>query len=172
MSIRIIRVLSLLIMAAAAAVSFSTQRGLFVVWGVDAFTSYVAPIAVDLLAIICTMAIHTDGVARKGFRAAVVVLVLTGSASTAANFLAGQSIGSKVVHAAMVVLYLMAEWIAAQVRDSATHAAPATVAQVAPVSPGMPALIVDTPEAIAFREASAQLRRTSSLPALNGHSKA
>jgi hypothetical protein len=171
MSIRIIRVLSLLIMAAAAAVSFSTQRGLFVTWGVDAFTSYVAPIAVDLLAIICTLAIHTDGVARKGFRAAVVVLILTGSGSTAANFLAGQSIGSRVVHAAMVVLYLLAEWIAAQVRDSATHAAPqppTMVPAVAPVSPGMPALIVDTPEAIAFREASAQLRRTSSLAALNG----
>ena len=159
--IRIIRVLSLLIMAAAAAVSYSTQRNLFLTWRVDAFTAAVAPIAVDLLAIICTLAVHTDEVARKGRRAAIVVLVLTGSASTAANFIAGQTTGSKVVHAAMVVLYLMAEWIAAQVRGDGQ------VPHNAPVSPGLPALIVDRPEEIAFREAQAALRRESRLPALN-----
>jgi hypothetical protein len=158
--IKLIRVLSLLIMATAAAVSYSTQRQLFLDWSVDAFTAGVAPIAVDLLAIIATLAVHTAGVARKGRRAAIVVLVLTGSASTAANFLAGQTTGSKVVHASMVVLYLMAEWIAAQVRDSETP-------HNAPTSPGMPALIVDRPEEIAFREAQAQLRRESRLPALN-----
>jgi uncharacterized protein DUF2637 len=158
--IKLIRVLSLLIMATAAAVSYSTQRALFLDWSVDAFTAGVAPIAVDLLAIICTLAVHTDEVASKGRRAAIVVLVLTGSASTAANFLAGQTTGSKVVHAAMVVLYLMAEWIAAQVRGGETP-------HNAPTSPGMPALIVDSPEEVAFREAQAQLRRTSSLPGLN-----
>ena len=159
--IKVIRVLSLLIMGAAALVSYSTQRGLFLGWRVDELTASIAPIAVDLLAIICTLAVHTDGVARKGRRAAIVVLVLTGSASTAANFLAGQTPGSKVVHAAMVVLYLLAEWIAAQVRD--THETPHN----APVSPGMPALIVEAPEAIAYREAAAELRKSSRLGALN-----
>lgn len=159
--IKVIRILSLLIMAAAAAVSYQTQRHLFTTWRVDSFTAAIAPIAVDLLAIICTMAIHTTNVARKGRRAAIVVLVLTGSASTAANFIAGQTTGSKVVHGAMVVLYLLAEWIAAQVRDD-------EVPHNAPTSPGMPALVVDTPEAVAFRQAQAELRRSSRLPALNG----
>lgn len=121
-NIRLIRVLSLLIMVAAAAVSYGTQRAIFLDWRCDAFTASIAPIGIDLLAIICTLAIHTDGVAAKGRRAAVVVLVVTAGASTAANAIAGQTFGSKVVHGGMVVLYVMAEWIAAQVK-----AAPATV---------------------------------------------
>jgi len=165
--IRTIRVLSLLIMAAAAAVSYSTQRGLFLAWSVDHFTAAVAPIAVDLLAIICTLAVHTDGVAAKGRRAAIVVLVLTGTASTSANFIAGVTPGSKVVHAAMVVLYLLAEWIAAQVKRptefpshvKGTPHAPAA----APVSPGQPPLTIEVPEALAFRAAQAELRKTSRL---------
>jgi len=120
MSIRVIRILSLLIMAAAAAVSYGTQRTLFVGWKVDSFTAAVAPIAIDLLAIICTLAIHTDGVASKGKRTAILVLVVTGAGSVAANFIAGVTIGSRVVHGAMVVLYLMAEWVAAQVKAAPT----------------------------------------------------
>jgi hypothetical protein len=122
--IKVIRVLSLLIMAAAAAVSFGTQRSLFVGWQVDTFTSVVAPIAVDLLAIICTLAIHTDGVARKGRRAAITVLAVVGTASVSANFIAGETLGSKIVHGAMVVLYLLAEWIAAQVKAAPPAADP------------------------------------------------
>ena len=160
--IKAIRVLSLLIMTAAAAVSYSTQRNLFVTWKVDEFTSVVAPIAVDLLAIICTLGIHVEGVARKGRRAAIVVLVLTGSASTAANFIAGQTTGSKVVHASMVVLYLMAEWIAAQVKHGGT-----STPHNAPTSPGLPGAPLDTPEEIAFRQAQRELRQSSRLAGLN-----
>jgi len=117
-NIRVIRLLSLLIMAAAAAVSYGTQRAIFLDWRCDAFTASIAPIGVDLLAIICTLAIHTDNVARKGFRAAIVVLVITAGASTAANAIAGLTVGSKVVHGGMVILYVMAEWIAAQVKSA------------------------------------------------------
>jgi hypothetical protein len=73
------------------------------------------------LAIICTLAIHTEGVARKGVRTAVFVLVVTGTGSVAANWVAGETLGSKIVHAAMVVLYLMAEWVASQVKVSAAR---------------------------------------------------
>lgn len=168
-SIKVIRIISLLIMAAAAAVSYGTQRAIFLDWRVDAFTASVAPIGVDLLAIVCTLAIHTPNVARKGWRAAVVVLVVTAGASTAANALAGVTLGSKVVHGAMVVLYVMSEWIAAQVKHAgpavdpsrsmaakkaaATRKAnatkrtrkarvvkPAMTMAAAPVSPGMPPL--------------------------------
>lgn len=117
-NIRVIRVLSLLIMAAAAAVSYGTQRAIFQAWQCDAFTASVAPVAIDLLAIICTLAIHTDGVARQGRRTAIVVLVITAGASTAANMMAGVTVGSKLVHGGMVALYVMAEWIAAQVKHA------------------------------------------------------
>jgi hypothetical protein len=123
-NIRVIRVLSLAIMVAAFAVSYRTQRALFTEWSVDTFTASIAPLAVDLLAIICTLAVHTDGVARKGRRTAVFVLVLTGTASTVANTVAGETVGSKVVHGAMVVLYLLAEWIAAQVKQAPPVADP------------------------------------------------
>jgi hypothetical protein len=115
-------------MVVAAAVSYQTQRGLFLAWSVDSFTAAIAPIAIDLLAIICTLAIHADGVAREGRKAAIVVLVITGSGSLTANFLAGHTLGSKAVHAAMVALYLLAEWIAAQVKAPPVPAAEPYVA--------------------------------------------
>jgi len=116
--IRVIRVLSLAIMVAAAAVSYSTQRTLFLLWQVDTFTAAVAPIAVDMLAVLCTLAIHTDGVARKGRRTAFFVLAVAGTASMTANFVAGQTLGSKVVHAAMVALYLLSEFVASTVKQA------------------------------------------------------
>lgn len=117
-NIPVIRLLSLLIMVAAAAVSYGTQRAIFLDWRCDSFTASIAPLGVDLLAIICTLAIHTPNVARKGMRAAIVVLIVTAGASTAANAIAGLTPGSKVVHGGMVVLYVMAEWISAQVKSA------------------------------------------------------
>ncbi len=116
--IRVIRVLSLAIMVAAAAVSYSTQRTLFLLWQVDTFTAAVAPIAVDMLAVLCTMAIHTDGVARRGRSTAIFVLIVTGTASMTANFVAGLTLGSKIVHAAMVALYLLSEFVASTVKQA------------------------------------------------------
>ena len=117
-SIRVIRVLSLLIMTAAAAVSYKTQRAIFLAWDCDTFTASIAPVAIDLLAIICTLAIHTPNVAPKGRRTAVLVLVITAGSSAAANAIAGETIGARVVHGGMVVLYVLAEWIAAQVKSA------------------------------------------------------
>lgn len=122
--IQAIRVLSLAIMAAAAAVSYSTQRTLFLAWQVDTFTASVAPIAVDLLAILCSIALHADDVAPAGRRTAIVVLVVTGAASTAANYVAGHTPGSKIVHGAMVVLYLLAEFVASTVKKAPPAADP------------------------------------------------
>lgn len=117
-NIRIIRVLSLLIMAAAAYVSYGTQRGVFLSWKVDDQSAAIAPIAIDMLAIICTLAIHTERVTRKGRRTAIFVLLVTVGGSTSANVLAGVTVGSKAVHGGMVLLYLMAEWVAAQVKQA------------------------------------------------------
>lgn len=117
-NIRVIRVLSLAIMVAAAAVSYNTQRALFLLWQADALTSAVAPIAVDMLAVLCTLAIHTEDVARKGRRTAIFVLIVTGTSSMAANFVAGLTPGSKIVHAAMVALYLLSEFVASTVKKA------------------------------------------------------
>jgi hypothetical protein len=111
LNIRAIRVLSLLIMVGAASASFMTQRTLFLGWQVDSYSAVIAPLAVDALAIICTLALHTPG-RRKGIP--VTVLILAGGASIAANWIAGATVGAKAVHAGLVGLYLLAEWVASQ----------------------------------------------------------
>src|SRR5438445_671719 len=79
---------------------------------------------------------------------------------------AGLPACSKPVHAAMVVLYLLAEWVAAQVRHATEQAAPAAATVVADVAVSAPT--VEAPAAIAYRTAaSTQLRRTSALAGLN-----
>lgn len=115
-SIRFIRLCSIAIMVIAAVLSFGHQRQLLLDWDVDYLASAVTPITVDLLAIICTLAIHTDGVAVGGRRTAVVVLVMAGATSMAANFLAGGTLGSKLTNVWSVLAYLLSEWVAAKVK--------------------------------------------------------
>lgn len=107
----IIRCLSLLLMVAAASASFMTQRGLFLSWQVDSYSAVVAPLAVDALAILCTLALHMP---ERSKGVPVTVLILTGGASIAANWIAGATVGAKAVHAGLVGLYLLAEWVASQ----------------------------------------------------------
>jgi len=161
--LKLIRPLALAIMIAAMASSYHTQIGLFHIWQVDGFTSAIAPISIDALAVICAIALGIEGVGGK--RLAAVVLIVTLSGSMTANFLAGSTLGSKIVHAAMVLIYLLAELVASRVRVE-QHPAPHAPA-AAPTSTGMPPVMVDTAEALAFRQAQAELRRTSSLAGLN-----
>jgi uncharacterized protein DUF2637 len=118
MGIKVIRVLALAIMVAAASVSFGTQRAVFTAWHAGAYTSVVAPLSIDLLAILCNLALHTDNVVRAGRRVAALVLVVTMAGSLTANWTAGVTIGSKAVHSGMVVLYVLAEWVSSKVKDS------------------------------------------------------
>lgn len=115
-SIRFIRICSIFIMVIAAVLSFGNQRKLLTSWGVDSLSSMATPVTIDLLAIICTLAIHTEGVARSGRRAAIIVLLIAGSTAGTANFMSGGSLGSKVTHVWSVLAYLLSEWIAAKVR--------------------------------------------------------
>jgi hypothetical protein len=162
--LKLIRPLALFIMIAAMASSYHTQLGLFRLWGVDIFTAVIAPFAVDALAVICSIAIGTKGASGKKLAATVLVVTLGGS--MAANFIAGVTLGSRIVHSAMVLIYLMAELVASRVGAAEQHHTPHAPA-AAPTSPGLPPVQVDTAEALAFRAAQAELRRTSSLPALN-----
>jgi hypothetical protein len=111
--LKLIRPLALFIMIAAMASSYHTQLGLFRLWEVDLFTAVIAPFAVDALAVICAIALGTKGASGKRLAAAVLVVTLGGS--MAANFIAGTTPGSKIVHAGMVLIYLMAEFVSGKV---------------------------------------------------------
>lgn len=111
--LKLIRPLALFIMLAAMASSYHTQYGLFRSWEVDTFTSVVAPFSVDALAVICSIALGAKNVKGKGLAATVLVVTLGGS--MAANFIAGATTGSRIVHAGMVLIYLMAELVSSKV---------------------------------------------------------
>lgn len=112
--LKLIRPLALFIMVAAMASSYHTQLVLFRTWKVDSFTAVIAPFAVDALAVICSIAIGAKGASGKPLAATVLVVTLGGSMT--ANFIAGATLGSRIVHAGMVLIYLMAELVASKVR--------------------------------------------------------
>lgn len=115
-TIRLIRACSTAIMVIAAVISYGHQRQLLLDWGVDYLAAAALPITVDLLAIICTLAFHTEGIAQAGRNAAVWVLIAAGLASGGANFLAGATLGSRLANVWAVAAYLLAEWVAAKVK--------------------------------------------------------
>lgn len=104
-----------LIMIAAMVTSYSTQLHLFRSWEVDSLTAYVAPAVIDILAITCAEILHDQYVIR-GKRWAGLVLALAGAGSGLANGIAGATIGSKVVHASMVLAYVLAELVVGAVK--------------------------------------------------------
>jgi len=164
--LKLVRPLALFIMIAAMASSYHTQLGLFRLWQVDLFTAVIAPFAVDALAVICAIAIGTKDARGKTLAATVLVVTLGGS--MAANFIAGATFGSKIVHAAMVLIYMLAELVSSRVgAGEAKEGTTVKVPTSAPVSPGTAPAPLDAPEAIAFREAQRELRKTSRLPSLN-----
>jgi hypothetical protein len=113
--LKLIRPLALFIMVAAMASSYHTQLILFLDgWKVDLFTAVIAPFAVDALAVICSIAIGTKNASGKKLAATVLVVTLGGSMT--ANFIAGVTLGSRIVHAGMVLIYLLAELVASKVQ--------------------------------------------------------
>jgi hypothetical protein len=138
MKLQFIRLLSVAIMLLAGATSYLTQRALFVDWRVDSFTAAAAPISIDLLAVICALAVHAESITRGGRITAVLVLIVAGSGSMAANWIAGVTVGAKAVHLAMVVAYLLAESVASQAKArketlEVSAVAPAVVEEIAVV---------------------------------------
>ena len=115
--VKLIRVLSVAIMVAAGITSYHTQLTVFRGWEVDALTAFIAPVSIDLLAVICSVAMHLPNITRAGRVTAVCVLVVAGGGSGAANWMAGSTVGAKAVHVGMVVCYLLAETVASQVRS-------------------------------------------------------
>lgn len=141
---KLIRPLALFIMIAAMASSYHTQLGLFRRWDVDLFTAVIAPFAVDALAIICSIALGIRGAKGKGL--AATVLVMTLGASMTANFIAGATLGSKIVHAGMAFAYLLAELVASKVQvpeAKATDVAEAPVVETPALQDVVAELVAD-----------------------------
>jgi uncharacterized protein DUF2637 len=160
--------------------SYGTQAVLLLAHQVGMF-SYILPATIDLLAFAAALALQLPDLPREDRRIAGKILTVAIVVSVAANVAGGHDLVARAAHAWPVIAYLLGELIANRVRAYAARLAaaqaehdtpkvPAIIPANAPVSPGMPALIVDTPEAIAFRAAAGQLRRTSALPGLNGKS--
>ncbi len=132
--LKLIRPLALFIMIAAMASSYHTQLILFADgWKVDLFTAVIAPFAVDALAVICSIAIGTKNASGKKLAATVLVVTLGGS--MAANFIAGSTLGSRIVHAGMVLIYLMAELVASRVQVAEAKEETTTTAPTAESQP-------------------------------------
>jgi hypothetical protein len=160
--LKLIRPLALFIMIAAMASSYHTQLILFRQWEVDLFTAVIAPFAVDALAVICSIAIGAKGASGK--KLAATVLVVTLGASMAANFIAGATLGSRIVHAGMVLIYLMAELVASKVRMAES------ISETAVAAPAVSQPVVQetVTEPIADEAASPDLPEAPVSPAISG----
>lgn len=165
--LKLIRPLALFIMIAAMASSYHTQLVLFRVWRVDVFTAGIAPFAVDALAVICSIAIGAKGATGKPLAATVLVVTLGGSMT--ANFIAGATLGSRIVHAGMVLIYLMAELVASRVR--ASEVKEETVVAV-PAAEGVRPVVQETvTEVTADEAASEDLPEAPVSPAVPGKAR-
>jgi len=168
--------LAYLIALIGVAGSYSTQVGLLLGHEVGGF-SYVLPATIDILAVCAALALQLQGLDRGSRKIAGWTLTVAVVVSVAANVTGGHNTIARLAHAWPVVAYLLGELLANRVRAFAARLAaaqvePATVS--APQSRPRPEPVVDTPQAIAYRDAQAQasFRRASALPALNGKAMA
>jgi hypothetical protein len=75
---------------------------------------------VDLLSIVCVIAIHAESVTQGARRAALQTLMVAVLESGAANWTAGGSIVAKAASVFTVLAILLSEWVAAKVRTTPT----------------------------------------------------
>jgi hypothetical protein len=164
--------LAYLIALIGVAGSYSTQVGLLLDHEVGGF-SYVLPATIDFLAVCAALALQLQGLDRGSRKIAGWILTVAVVVSVAANVTGGHNTIARLAHAWPVIAYLLGELLANRVRAFAARLA---AAQLEPATASAPDFrprtepVVDTPEAIAYRQAQAQasFRRASALPALNG----
>ncbi len=164
------------IMAIAMGTSYTTQVMLLLAHAVG-WASWAVPLTIDVLALMSNLALglpHRDGFGRKGLW---FILIVTLAVSMVLNFMAGANFIASTAHVWVVAAYLAAEYVRGWVKgyraaledgfgETTKHNGPHAPAAV-PVSPGYPPVEAEPAEVLAFRAAQAELRRTSSLPALN-----
>lgn len=123
--------------------------------------AWIAPFLIDGFAILGTVgrsAVFAESTRRTGFR----LMIGAGLVSLVCNVEAGENIGQRVFGVLVVAGFITAEWYASKLKP-ATVKVPAT----APTSPGLPPVQAEPAEVLAYREAAAELRRSSRLAALN-----
>ncbi len=171
---------SFLIVAGVAAVnSYEHMRDVALLGHQPNLLASTLPLSVDGLLVIASLAMAEDKAqyrhprtwARIAFWFGAVVSETANIASTAVHHGDALSIGVAAWPplALLVVVEIMTRPGRpnnGQVQHSAPHAPAA-----APTSPGMPPVVADTAEALAYRRAAAELRRTSKLAAFNVDSK-
>lgn len=105
----------LVIMAMAMVGSFEAQRGMFLAHGVDRLTAVIVPLSADLLtAIMASIISDKKVISGKGW--AFFVMLVAGSGSVCANWIAGTNAIDKAAHIALVVFYLCGEFVNARVK--------------------------------------------------------
>ena len=136
--------------------------------GLTGWTAWTAPVLVDAVAIVGKLG-RLQRFTEETRRSSLKLFAFGGAMSLACNVYAGDNLGQQI-HGAIVVVVMV--WLESHVtkmklRDAEQHNPPHAPAAV-PVSPGMPpAEQYDEPAALAYREAAAELRKSSRLPALN-----
>jgi hypothetical protein len=112
-TIRTIRIASSTIATIGAVVSYATQAQLLKHWQMDTPSAIAIPATVDLLGIICLVAIHSREVTDAGRRVAYWILPIVGAVSITANALGGHTWGARAGHMWPVIAYMLGETIAA-----------------------------------------------------------
>jgi hypothetical protein len=134
--------------------------------GLHDWHAYTTPALVDVIAVVGKLG-RLDRFAEATRRSSFKLMVFGGALALACNVYAGNNHGERAYGVLLVAAFLLLENHATKLRLApADHPVPHAPA-AAPTSPGMPPLTIEAPEALAYRQAAAELRRTSKLRALN-----
>jgi hypothetical protein len=153
-----------LIAAALLSSTHIVQTGQRLGLGWEAWT---LPMFVDGIALVGKVSMlkrFSRAFRRSGFR----LLMLGGTLSLACNVYAGENLGQRIFGVLVVAGFMLLESHATKAGHATAieHNAPHAPA-AAPVSPGMPPAADEPANVLAYRQAAEQLRKTSTLAALN-----
>jgi hypothetical protein len=137
--------------------------------GLHDWQAYTTPalVLVDVIAVVDKLG-RLDRFAEATRRSSFKLMVFGGALSLACNVYAGNNHGERAYGVLLVAAFLLLENHATKLKLApADHPVPHAPA-AAPTSPGMPPLTVEASEALAYRQAAAELRRTSRVAGMNG----
>jgi hypothetical protein len=165
---------SFLVVAGVAAVnSYAHMRDVALLGHQPNALASTLPLSIDGLLVIASLAMAEDKAsnrhprtwARLAFWFGAIVSLVANIASTAVHH--GDPLSIGVAAWPPLALLVVTEIMARPGKPKPIAHSTPTAPAAAPVSPGMPPAELDTAEAIAFRAAQQELRRTSKLAALN-----
>jgi hypothetical protein len=138
--------------------------------GERAEIAHIIPLSVDGMLVVASIVMVDDRQQGRRPRWSARVAFLIGTLATIGANVAGAHptlLGRLIAGWPALALPLVVEMLSRRGRWITEETPAPHAPAAAPTSPGMPALVVDSPEEIAYRQAAAVLRRTSKFPALN-----